>query len=69
MPPGIPVATMAINGGLNAGLMAATMLGATNSAVKEKVAAYKENLNKQVLTKAQNLEEIGYAAYLKQMGL
>lgn len=69
MPPGIPVATMAINGGLNAGLMAATILGATNSAVKDKVAAYKENLNQQVLAKAQNLEEIGYAAYLKKMKL
>ena len=65
MPPGIPVATVAINGALNAGLLAAKILGASNPALLEKVDAYSKNLEQTVLKKAERLEEIGFEAYLK----
>ena len=68
MPPGIPVATVAINGAKNAGILAAEILGAFDDRVYEKVAAYKENLESMVLDKAKRLESHGYEAYLKNMG-
>lgn len=68
MPPGIPVATVAINGAKNAGILAAEILGAFDDRVYEKVAAYKENLESMVLDKAERLESHGYEAYLKNMG-
>lgn len=68
MPPGIPVATVAINGAKNAGILAAEILGAFDDRVYEKVAAYKVNLESMVLDKAERLENHGYEAYLKNMG-
>lgn len=65
MPPGIPVATMAINGAKNAGILAAKMLGAHDAEVQKKVLAFTDNMEATVLAKAQKIEEIGYAAYLK----
>jgi 5-(carboxyamino)imidazole ribonucleotide mutase len=44
MPPGIPVATVAINGSLNAGILAAQIIGSGNEEVYNKTVAYKENL-------------------------
>ena len=67
MPPGVPVATMAINGARNAGICAAQILGAGDEALLDKVAAYKKNLEAEVFVKAEKLEGIGYAAYLKGM--
>ena len=64
MPPGIPVATVAINGALNAGLLAAKILGATNPGLMAKVDNYSKDLEKAVLTKAEKLESIGFEAYL-----
>lgn len=66
MPPGIPVATVAINGAQNAGILAAEILGASDSAVYEKIAAFKEELRQTVEKKAQKLENIGYQQYLNQ---
>lgn len=57
MPPGIPVATMAIDGAKNAGLMAAAILGISDSAIQKKVVAYKESLKTMVLAKAKKMEE------------
>ena len=67
MPPGIPVATVAINGALNAGLLAAKILGVSDPEIVARVADYSESLKDSVLKKAEKLETIGYKAYLEQM--
>ena len=66
MPPGIHVATVAINGAQNAGLLAAQIIGAFQPEVLQKVADYKKGLLDMVEQKAQKLETIGYAQYLEQ---
>jgi 5-(carboxyamino)imidazole ribonucleotide mutase len=63
MPPGIPVASMAINGAKNAGIMAASILGLQDSAVAKRLISYKKNMEDTVLTKAKNLEAKGYKNY------
>jgi 5-(carboxyamino)imidazole ribonucleotide mutase len=68
MPPGVPVASMAINGALNAGIFAAQIIGASNTEVLQKVTEYKTNLEKSVLQKAEKLENEGFSSYLKSMG-
>lgn len=55
MPPGVPVATVAINGARNAGILAAEILGIKYLKIREKVKAYKETLQKTVEEKAQKL--------------
>lgn len=67
MPPGIPVATVAINGAKNAGILAAEMIGSFDDKVYEKVEAYKKSLESMVLDKAETLEDIKYQAYLEKM--
>ena len=67
MPTGIPVATVAINGAANAGILAAKMLATSDPALLERLKAYSEKLKNQVVAKADKLNEIGYEAYLKQM--
>ncbi|MBM7616024.1 5-(carboxyamino)imidazole ribonucleotide mutase [Alkaliphilus hydrothermalis] len=65
MPPGIPVATVAINGSKNAGILAAEIIALMDEEVKEKLRAYKKGLKEMVEEKAERLEEIGYEEYLK----
>lgn len=65
MPPGIPVATVAINGAKNAGILAVSMLGITDSALQNKVSKYKIKLKNTVLKKVRKLEKIKYKKYLK----
>ncbi|MFU0826373.1 MAG: N5-carboxyaminoimidazole ribonucleotide mutase [Lachnoclostridium sp.] len=67
MPGGIPVATVAINGALNAGLLAAKILAASDPELLERIKAYSEKLKESVQEKSEKLAEIGYEAYLKQM--
>ncbi len=67
MPPGIPVATVAINGAKNAGILAAEIIGSFDDEVYVRVEQYKKDLEKMVLDKAEKLEEIEYKAYLEQM--
>jgi len=55
MPPGVPVATVAINGARNAGILAAEILGIKYPEVRERVRAYKESLRKMVEEKAENI--------------
>ncbi len=64
MPPGIPVATVAINGAKNAGLLAAQILALSDTAVREKLMAYREAQEETVLAKADKLEAQGYEDYL-----
>lgn len=66
MPPGVPVATVAINGAKNAGILAAQMIGTGDSATREKVVAFKAKLEKEVLEKAQKIEEKGFERYIKE---
>jgi 5-(carboxyamino)imidazole ribonucleotide mutase len=65
MPPGVPVATVAINGAKNAGILAAEILGTSDDKVQKKVADYKSNMESEVLAKAKKLEGMGYEQYLK----
>ena len=65
MPSGIPVATTAINGALNAGLLAVKMLALSDEKLSEKLVAYQEELKNSVEKKAEKLENIGYKAYLE----
>ena len=66
MPQGVPVATVAINGAHNAGLLAVQILSLTDGGVlSEKLIAYKNKLKNIVEDKAQELEEKGYREYLK----
>lgn len=65
MPPGIPVATVAINGAKNAGILAATIIGVNDKKILDKVTKFKENLKKEVSQKAKKLEKIKYKKYLK----
>ncbi len=63
MPGGIPVATVAINGGLNAGLLAAKILATSDAELLGKLKKYSENMKEAVIEKAQKLEEKGYKNY------
>ena len=67
MPPGIPVATVAIDGALNAGLLAAKIIATGDEALADRLAAYAEGMKEKVEKKAEKLEEIKYRAYLEQM--
>ncbi len=67
MPAGIPVATVAINGGKNAGLLAASIIGGFENEIGEKVLKYKDDLKNSVLKKAERLEKIKFDKYLEQM--
>lgn len=60
MPNGIPVATVALNGAKNAGILAATIIGAFDTNIGEKVIAYKQNLEAEVLTKVEKLKQGGW---------
>ena len=64
MPPGIPVATVAIDGGLNAGVMAAKILATSDAELLDKLKAYTVEMKETVQAKADKLEKIGYQAYL-----
>ena len=65
MPPGVPVATVAINGAKNAGLLAAQILGVADSNIKSSIVAYKQGMKEEVETKASLLEAKGWETYLK----
>lgn len=65
MPPGIPVATVAVNGAKNAGLLAVQMLGILDNKMTNKIINYKKDLNKMVNLKASKLKKLGYREYLK----
>ena len=49
MPSGVPVGTVALNGGKNAGILAAEIIGSSNNEILEKLLKFKENLKKKVL--------------------
>ena len=67
MPSGIPVATVAINGGANAGILAAKILATSDPELLKKLKDYKEDLNDQVVAKDAKLQEVGYKNYNKSL--
>lgn len=67
MPSGIPVATVAINGGKNAGILAAKILATSDPELLQKLKDYSEEMKNEVVGKAEKLEQIGYKEYVAQM--
>ncbi len=65
MPSGVPVATVAIGGGQNAGILAAKILAVSDLALLGRVKRYAENLKESVQEKDARLQEVGYKTYLK----
>jgi 5-(carboxyamino)imidazole ribonucleotide mutase len=66
MPPGVPVATVAINGAKNAGILAAQMIATGDSTIQANIVSFKAKLEKEVLNKAQKMEEKGFERYIKE---
>lgn len=60
MPPGIPVATVAINGAMNAGILAVQMLAVGDSGLKEKILGFKESLKKKIVDANKELAQVRY---------
>ncbi len=60
MPPGIPVATVGINGALNAGILAAQMMATGDPEVMEKIRSYKTNLKQKIVKANEELKSISY---------
>jgi 5-(carboxyamino)imidazole ribonucleotide mutase len=67
MPGGVPVATVAINGAKNAGILAAQILGVKSKETRKKVAKYKKQMLDEVQSKIDKLEDIKYKKYLEDM--
>lgn len=67
MPPGIPVATVAINGAKNAGILAMQILSLSDEQLTKKIEDYKKSLEKQSLEKNEKLELLGYKIYLEEL--
>lgn len=63
MPSGIPVATVAINGGKNAGILAAKMLAMSNPAILERLKKFTTDMKDQVMAKDAKLADVGYENY------
>ena len=60
MPPGIPVATVAINGAMNAGILAAQILAVGDAELKKKILSYKESLKKKIVDANKELAQVKY---------
>ncbi len=56
MPAGVPVATVALNGAKNAGILAAQIMGSSNNMILDKIIAYKEELKAKVITASKELK-------------
>ena len=67
MPAGVPVATVAIGGGLNAGLLAAQILASSDDDLTQRLADYRSSLHDAVVAKDARLLDLGSSAYLEQM--
>lgn len=65
MPSGVPVATVAINGGANAGILAVKILATSNPSLLEQLKGYAQRQADAVREKDQKLQETGYRNYAK----
>lgn len=66
MPPGVPVATVGLNGGRNAGLLAAQIIGINDPEVRRKLESFKKDLADKVIRAATDLEENGHEKILNK---
>jgi len=64
MPPGVPVATVAINGSRNAGILAAQIIGTSDPEIAQKLVQFKDKMREKVEAAADEVEEKGYKAML-----
>ena len=67
MPGGVPVATVAINGAKNAGILASQIIATADSTLRKKIANYKNDMQNEVDKKVDKLKNLGYKNYLTQM--
>ena len=65
MPPGVPVATVGINAGKNAGLLAIAILTTSDKNLEKKLMTYKNKMSREIKTKGEKLLKIGYKKYLE----
>lgn len=65
MPPGVPVATVGINAGKNAGLLAVQILALSDKKLEEKLIAYKNKMEADNKTKGEKLQKMGFKKYLE----
>jgi 5-(carboxyamino)imidazole ribonucleotide mutase len=66
MPNGIPVATVALNAAKNAGILAASILGSADDAIRNKVADYKSQLASVVMEKVESVKIVGHPNYFDE---
>ena len=66
MPPGVPVATVAIDGAKNAAILAAKILAAGDDVILEKIKKYTADMKAQVVAKDAKLKQVGYKQYLAE---
>jgi 5-(carboxyamino)imidazole ribonucleotide mutase len=69
MPAGVPVATLAVNGAKNAGILACQILGLNDSSIANKIEQYKRNLELDVLRRAAMLDKRGLKQVLEYTSL
>lgn len=67
MPSGIPVATVAIDGAANAGILAARILATSDDVVLAKLKEYKGEMKDGVMAKKEKIENVGYKKYMEEM--
>ncbi len=67
MPAGVPVATVAINGAKNAGLLAVQILALSDKTLQEKLIVYKRKMKEVVEKKSEELQKLGIQSYLEKM--
>ena len=67
MPPGIPVATVAIDGGAIAAILAARILATSDPELLERLKAYSQEMKETVQAKSEKLDKLGYKEYMNQM--
>ncbi len=65
MPPGIPVATVAVNGALNAAILTLQILATENDEYKEKIKTYKSGLKQKIVEANENLSELNFEYRVK----
>ena len=65
MPPGVPVATVGINAGKNAGLLAIQILAISDKNLEDKIIAYKKKMHTEIKIKGDKLSKNGYKKYLE----
>jgi 5-(carboxyamino)imidazole ribonucleotide mutase len=66
MPAGIPVATMAINGAKNAGILACSIIAANSDELSLKIGKFKNQMAEEIRMKNENLNKMGFEGYLKK---